>query len=209
MTARPTSVSGLPVEEVARRVKAELRDRMRRLRKAIGDEARAGKSAGIAARVQALSAWRDARTVMLFVPMRTEVDVTLLERAARETGKAVTAPRMTPDGRGLEVRVWVADVPPVDSGRMGVREPPASAPPADESSIDLVVVPALALDPSGGRLGYGAGLYDSLLPRLIRAHRVGVVFDFQLVSEVPLTAGDEPMHVVVTESRTLEVAAET
>jgi len=193
------------VDEVARRVKAELRDRMRRLRKALGEDARAKKSADIAARVQALPAWQEARTVMLFVPTRTEIDVTVLKHAARGAGKTIAAPRMTADGRGLEVRVWADDVPPVESGRMGVREPPASAPSADEGSIDLVVVPALALDPSGGRLGYGAGLYDSLLPRLSRARRVGVAFDFQLLAEVPLTAGDEPVHAIVTERRTLEV----
>lgn len=208
MSSAPTSVGGLPAHEIARRVKAELRTRMRSVRKALGEEARAEKSAAIDDRVAALSAWSEARTVMLFVPLRTEVDVRRLEARARRESKRVAAPRMIGDDgeRGaLEVRLWEPGVEPVESGRMGVREPPASAPLVAGAEVDLVVVPALALDPTGGRLGYGAGLYDRLLPHLSRATRVGVAFDFQLLSEVPSAEHDQRVHMVVTERRTIVV----
>lgn len=201
MASVPDEVGGLPVEEIARRVKVELRDRMRRLRKTIGAEVRAEKSARIAERVRALPAWRDARTVMLFVPMGAEIDVRLLERAARDEGKVVVAPRMIDDGRTLEIRRWDADATLVDSGRMGVLEPPESAPLVFGESVDVVIVPALALDPRGGRLGYGAGLYDRLLATMPRATTVGIVFDFQLLAEVPETRGDVRVRHVVTETR--------
>lgn len=206
-------IGGLPSSEIGRRVKAELRDRMRRVRKAIGEEGRAQRSRAIAARILGMPEWRAARTVALFVPMRTEVDVTLLETSARQAGQTVLAPRMVeverpggPPGLALELRVWEPGVEPVESGRM-VREPPASAPLGQLAELDVVIVPALALDPSGARLGYGAGLYDGLLPRLPRALRIGVAFDFQLVAELPTAPHDERVHRVVTDERELDPAA--
>jgi 5-formyltetrahydrofolate cyclo-ligase len=203
----PEDVGGLPVPEIARRVKVELRDRMRRLRRTIGDDVRAQKSAKIAERVLALDVWQRAHTVMLFFPMRAEVDVRHLERAARLEGKTVAGPRMIDDGRTLEIRRWDEGAQPEDSGRMGVLEPPGTAALVDPSEIDLVIVPALALDPSGGRLGYGAGLYDRLLATLPTAISVGIAFDFQLLAEVPETPGDVRVHVVVTDTRTLVTGA--
>lgn len=200
-------IGGLPAEEIGRRVKAELRDRMRRVRKAIGEEGRAQRSRAIEGRVLALPEWAAAGTVALFVPMRTEVDVLLLERAAREAGKVVVAPRMIeveqpqgPPTLALELRVWEPGVEPVESGRM-VREPPPDAPLADPAAVDLVIVPALALDVTGTRVGYGAGLYDRLLPTLPRAHRVAVAFDFQLVAELPTAPHDQRVHRIVTDER--------
>ena len=97
------------------------------------------------------------------------------------------------------------DVEPVESGSMRVPEPPEDSPLVDPAEVDLVIVPALVLDERGARIGYGAGYYDHLLPRLTRAVRIGVVFDFQLVAEVPETVGDERVNVVVTDERVIEV----
>lgn len=208
----PAVIGGLPAEEIGRRVKAELRDRMRRVRKAIGDEARGARSRKIADGVLALEAWTRASTVALFVPMRTEVDVTLLAGAAWAAGKRVAAPRMIeiggaegPPTLALELRLWERDVAPVESGRM-VREPPVSAPLVSPSEVALVVVPALALDPSGGRIGYGAGLYDRLLPQLTSALFVGIAFEFQLVAELPMAAHDQRVHRIVTDERSIVVS---
>lgn len=190
-------------DDLRRKVKAELRTRMRAVRKALGPEARAARSAKIAERVLARPEWESARTVMLFVSMPLEVDTTPLERAARAAGKRVAAPRM--NETGLEVRAWDEGMSVALTGRMQVPEPPESAPLVDEASIDLVIVPALALDERGARIGYGAGLYDGMLPRLRHARRVGVCFDFQLIAEVPETHGDERVHLVVSDLRTIEI----
>ena len=90
------------------------------------------------------------------------------------------------------------------SGAMRVPEPPEDAARIEASEVDLVIVPALALDERGARIGYGAGYYDQLLPQLQRAVRIGVVFDFQLVAEVPETEGDERVDLVVTDERIIE-----
>ncbi len=213
----PVQIAGLPTDEIGRRVKAELRDRMRRVRKAIGDEGRKERSKKIADHVLALPAWTSAKTVALFVPMRTEVDVTLLRDAALEAGKAIAAPRMIeiPDGDPnapprlkLELRSWDREIVPVESGKM-VKEPPESAPLVSPERVDLVIVPALALDPSGGRVGYGAGLYDGLLPSLTNALRVAVAYEFQLVLELPLMPHDQRVHHIVTDERSVPATGAT
>ena len=76
----------------------------------------------------------------------------------------------------------------------------------DLAELDVIVVPALAIDPSGHRIGYGAGYYARALART-RASltlSIGVAYDFQLVSEVPVTAGDVAVYLVVTDRRVLE-----
>lgn len=196
-------------DQLRRQVKAELRQRMRAIRKTIPPEARAARSAKIWERIALREEWARAQTVMLFASMRTEVDTAPGVAAARAAGKRIAAPRMGTAGiasgvMGLEVRCWEEGVEPVESGAMRVPEPPESAPLIEPLDVDLVVVPALALDERGARIGYGAGFYDGLLPRLGRALRIGIAFDFQLVGEVPETPGDERVHLLITDARTVD-----
>lgn len=189
-------------DALRRRVKVELRKRMRGVRRALPVEARAARSARIWERLLARGEWASARTVMLFLSMPTEIETRAAAEAAWDAGKRVCAPRVTE--RGLIVHEWQRGVVPVESGAMRVPEPPEDAPIVEDASVDLVVVPALALDERGARIGYGAGYYDQLLPRLTGAARVGVVFDFQLLAEVPETEGDERVHLVITDERVIE-----
>ncbi len=194
------------LEEALRaQVKQEIRRRRRSLRRAFPAEARAARSEAIARRVQALEAWGSARTVLAFVSMRTEVQTGALVEAAWRAGKRVAAPAMNEDRTDLVLREWTPDTALEESGMMFL-EPPAGAPSVPESEVDLAIVPALAIDPRGHRVGYGKGFYDRLLPRLTRALRVGVVFDFERIAEVPVRAGDVPVHVVVTDEDTMHVA---
>jgi 5-formyltetrahydrofolate cyclo-ligase len=103
---------------------------------------------------------------------------------------------------------FVSDLDAMIEHSLGFREPPASAPLAEPGELDVVLVPALAVDPRGHRIGYGAGHYDRAIPRFAAPERcVAVAFDFQLVAEIPDTAGDVPVGAVVTDRRTLLVDA--
>lgn len=169
-------------------------------------EARLTRSAAITERVLALPEWQDARTVLAFVSMRTEVQTEALVEAARAAGKRVAAPVMAASFDALDVREWRAEDELEESGMM-FRQPPAEAPDVAREEIDLVLVPALAVDGRGHRIGYGKGFYDRLLPRLPRARRVAVLFEFELVAEVPERPGDEPVDVVVTDAAVLRTGA--
>lgn len=197
------AISRAPEEQLRRKVKDEIRYRMRQVRKAIPAASRAERSARIHTALFARPEWNDARTVLLFASMRTEVDTGPIERRARSEGKIVAAPRMNEDMTDLDPRVWDDGVAPYEQGRLAP-EPPPDAPRMDVATIDLVVVPALALSPEGARIGYGKGFYDRLLATIPRARRVAVAFDFQLIAEVPETPGDERVHVIVTDQRVID-----
>lgn len=183
-------------------IKAEIRQRRRSVRRAMPHEGRLARSEAITAKVIALPEWERARTVLAFVSMRSEVQTDGLVASARASGKRVAAPRLAPDRVSLELREWREGDELEESGMMFL-QPPEDAAPVDDDAIDLVLVPALAADERGHRIGYGKGFYDRLLPRLSRACRVCVIFDFELVQEVPERAGDEPVDVVVTDLRVL------
>jgi 5-formyltetrahydrofolate cyclo-ligase len=97
------------------------------------------------------------------------------------------------------------DEPTYERGGLGVLEPPESALIVESASIDLVLVPAVAVDDRGHRLGHGKGFYDRALREMPNARRCAVVFDFQRLAELPNTAGDEKMHIVVTDRGTFEI----
>ncbi|HEU4408707.1 MAG TPA: 5-formyltetrahydrofolate cyclo-ligase [Polyangiaceae bacterium] len=193
-----------PDEELPLRlaVKKELRRRMRGVRGALPASAVAERSARLRDRLRALEAWSKARAVALFWPIeaKNEVDLRPLFDAARAAGKRVAFPGVSDEGAPVLRFVGLASE--LDDLGRGFLEPPPSAPEARPGELDLVVVPALAIDASGHRIGYGAGFYDQLLPsHAPPALAVGVAFDFQLISEVPTTEGDVAVGWVLTDAR--------
>jgi 5-formyltetrahydrofolate cyclo-ligase len=197
----------LPPEDVIRRrVKAELRKRMRALRNTAPASACEERSAKIRARLAQVPAFRDARAVALFWPIegRREVDLRPVDAELRARGVAVAYPAIDPGTREMTFRV-VDDPDALEEQGMGFREPPAGAPVT--TALDAIVVPALALDPAGHRIGYGAGFYDRALSRMpASAVKIAVGYDYQLLAEVPAEDHDVRMHWIVTDTRTIEVS---
>ena len=192
-----------------RRVKAELRKRMRGLRKALPASACAERSARIVERLSALEPIARATSVALFWPIeeRHEVDLRALDAGLRARGARVAYPRVDPETHALTFR-FVLDPEALRVEGLGFREPPAEAPTADPGALEVIVVPALAADPRGHRIGYGAGYYDRALLCFARsAVTVTVIFDFQLVAESPTTEGDVPVDWIVSDARVLRAEA--
>lgn len=189
-------------DQLRAQIKAEIRTRRRAVRGAMPADARRARSEAICANVISLPEWERARTVLAFVSMRTEVQTDGCVAAARRANKIVAAPRMSADFASLDLAEWSADDPLEESGNMFMQP---SGPIVPDEAIDLVIVPALALDDRGHRIGFGKGFYDRLLPRLTNAFRAGVVFDFELVAEVPDRPGDERVDAVITDQRILRV----
>jgi 5-formyltetrahydrofolate cyclo-ligase len=193
-------------EEMLRiRVKIELRKRMRGLRKALPLAACALRSTRIARRVAELEPVGRARGVCLFWPIedRHEVDLRSLDATLRAGGARVAYPAVDPETGAMTFR-FVSDPDAMEEQGLGFRQPSSREPEALPGEIDAIVVPALAIDPRGHRIGYGAGYYDRALPRYAPpAVAVAVAFDFQLVAEVPESAVDVRVAWIVTDARTL------
>lgn len=182
--------------------KADLRDRVKALLAAIPEGTWASKSAAAAARLIALPAFAAAKVVMMYCPIQREIDPAAAARAAFAGGKTVCLPRVDwVDGTMQPARIdaWGAGL---STGKNGIREPAGSAPLVSVPSIGLVLVPGLAFDSAGGRLGRGSGFYDRFLTGLA-AFKVGACLDEQVVDAVPMGPKDVRLDAVVTPTRTL------
>ena len=152
---------------------------------------RATDEAAIAAHLAGWPNWRAARTVLAYLPFGDEVTPPFdLE------GKTVLTTRT--DGGARRLTLHRADGP-LERHPLGFLQPPPDAPEVDPRGVDLVLVPGLAFDVRGGRLGYGRGLYDGLLPALpTAAPRVAVAIDAWVVERLPTEAHDVPVTHLLT-----------
>lgn len=171
---------------------------MRRRRVAVTAEERASASAAACRRLLDLPQLRTAGSVALYAALPEELDVTPALLALNESGVAVLLPRVVGDDLELVPFTSTSALAP---GFRGVLEPTGT--PASEL-LDAIVVPGLAFDRAGRRLGQGGGHYDRLLAELGPGTvRIGVGFDFQVVAEVPALVHDERVDLIVTELRTI------
>lgn len=185
------------------RAKAELRKRARALRNSIPHDAILERSRRIVNALAALPEIAAARSVALFYPIegRNEVDLRPLDAELRQRGARVAYPAIDRESGVMTFR-FVSDTEAMEEHGYGFREPSPEDPEAE--SLDVVVVPALQIDATGHRIGYGAGYYDRTLPRFVPpARAVAVAFAFQLIAEVPVTEGDVPVSLIVTDERVL------
>jgi 5-formyltetrahydrofolate cyclo-ligase len=192
-----------------RRVKGELRKRMRGLRKALPAAACNERSLKIVERLASLDVIAGARSVALFWPIesRHEVDLRSLDGKLRGRGARVAYPAVVDDGRSMIFR-FASDVGAMVEGPMGVLEPAEGEPVAGPGDVDAIVVPALAIDTRGHRIGYGGGYYDrALLAHAPHAATVAVAYEFQLLAETPDTEGDVTVGWIVTDARSEKVDA--
>jgi 5-formyltetrahydrofolate cyclo-ligase len=170
----------------------------------------AERSARIVERLAALDAVAGARAVALFQPIeeRHEVDLRPLGARLLARGVRVAYPTAEPETRAMAFR-FVAGPEDLEPGAFGIVEPTSRCPEAAPGDLDVIVVPALAVDARGHRIGYGAGFYDRALPRFAPpATAVVVAFDFQLLAEVPESALDFASSWIVTDTRTLAAGSE-
>lgn len=193
------------VTELAEAAKQELRKRMRALRTAHPAEALALRSRAIVARLSQHPCFAAASGVALFHPLleRKEVDLRALDAEARRLGKRVFYPFLQRRGDALVSGLRLtAALSELQNRGQRFSEPPPEAAQAERGDVDLLCVPALAVAPSGHRLGYGAGFYDSLLPDFCPpATALVVAYDFQLLVELPTLPHDVACGGVVTDAR--------
>jgi 5-formyltetrahydrofolate cyclo-ligase len=153
-------------------------------------------SAEICTRIQGLDAFVRAETVGIYLALPGEVILDEIVLRCREWGKRVCVPVFDEAAQLCVMAEWHSNVDLV-SGKWDVLEPPEHRLVADEA-IDLMLVPGVAFDKSGERLGRGGGYYDRMLVRS-KAYHLGVAFDFQLVEALSPEPHDIAMDLVVTE----------
>ena len=185
--------------------KSALRRRILADRDAQDPALRAAASASIVEHLLRLPPVFTARTLCAYVGLDTEIDTAPLLAAVLGQGRRLLLPRVIDvesHTRRHLVLHQVGDVArDTRPGRWGIREPdPAHCPAIDPLEVDLVLLPGVAFDRRGGRLGHGAGFYDRLLAGLrTDCLRVAAAFSLQVVPEVPLEPHDQRFQRLVTE----------
>jgi 5-formyltetrahydrofolate cyclo-ligase len=185
----------------------DVRSRMGEALAAIDNGCRHDASAAACLHLTSLDAFRHASVVMLYMPLASEVDLTAAALRCFRMGKTVCVPRINWKRQDMEpVEATSFDDEVMDIDEHGVRAPRNGAP-LPPAMIDLVVVPGLAFDPNGNRLGRGGGCYDRFLRRLRRrTTTVGLAFDVQIIDMVPADERDMSVDIVVTDRRVTHAA---
>jgi 5-formyltetrahydrofolate cyclo-ligase len=179
--------------------KREIRKRVMALRNAIPVETIAAKSSEIVRRLKELREIRESSSLMVFLNFGSEVLTDGLIEWGWDAGKRIVVPLCHPESREM-TPCRIDGFDDLEAGHYGIREPKADrlrvVPPGE---IDAVLVPAVAFDRRGYRVGYGGGYYDRFLPKVPRAVTIGAVFACQIVPEVPRDRFDVQVERIVTE----------
>lgn len=175
--------------------KQELRKEIRAAKKAVPFLEKCRRSEGIMAQVGQLEQFRKAHTVLLYWSMEDEVQThDFVNRWYKE--KCLLLPCV--DGDDLRLRQYTGAECLKAGEQFGIGEP-AGPEFTDLEQVELIIVPGVAFDLKGNRMGRGRGFYDRLLKSTPKAYKVGVAFDFQIVDQVPVEAFDVAMDKVISE----------
>jgi 5-formyltetrahydrofolate cyclo-ligase len=184
-------------------IKAELRRDATARRDALPAEERKTAAEAIAARAFPLPIAPGA-IVSGFMPFKSEINPLPLMQKLESAGARLALPRIVGRGQPLSMRTWEFGAP-LERGQWGIREPRADAPEVDP---DFLIVPLLAFDRAGYRIGFGAGYYDMTLTAL-RARKtiiaIGVAFAAQEAPAVPRTERDARLDLVLTEREVIDL----
>lgn len=186
--------------------KKKIRREVLALRNALPPAELEGMSKSICRRFARLPVLKDCKSVMIFLSFGSEVNTDyIIERLWRQ-GKKVFVPLCKPETREMEI-FPIASFADVEPGYFGIREPKKNIqPPVSKDAIDMVLVPAVAFDRKGFRVGYGGGYYDRFLAGM-KAPKLGLAFSCQIIPAVPVGEYDQAVESVITETGFIKMMA--
>ncbi len=186
--------------------KKDLRKKMLSKRNDLSPENIYEKSGIILERFYQTSLYKDAKRIMTYVPFQRELRTDLLIQRSLADGKEIYIPVTVPKEKKLIPSKLIDLKKDLITGHFGVLEPkPSAFRPVAPQSIDLIIVPGLVFTREGYRIGYGGGYYDRFLANpKVEASKVSLVFDFQILSALPVDDYDLPVEWIFTETETIQ-----
>lgn len=192
------------MEEI-REAKLELRGKIEKRLDALPPDELDAKRREIETRLFDFANFLEARIVLLYVAEKNEVDTQDILRKAFDYGKIIVLPLLV-GGKG-KIRLLKVDDPKRDlvEGAGGRLEPnPQRCREVPMECIDIAIIPCIAVDEKGGRLGAGDGYYDRLMPLLpITTRKVALTLEEQIVAQIPAESHDKPVDIIITDKRTI------
>lgn len=178
--------------------KAELRKEIKAKRKALTPDEVNFASESISNSLWETDAFTKANTVMVYISAFNEVSTVAIVEKLLSLGKRVIVP-VSDTATETLILSYIEDMSSLSEGAYGILEPKLIRT-ANATDIDCVLVPGIAFDVNGNRMGFGKGYYDKLLAQT-SAVKIGLCYDFQLVQNIAAEAHDIPMDIIITEKR--------
>ncbi|WP_147819427.1 5-formyltetrahydrofolate cyclo-ligase [Salidesulfovibrio onnuriiensis] len=183
--------------------KAALRRELLERRKALTAETVRRASLAVAGAIRCLSEWKNARQVLLYWPVRGEVDTRPLMAELWQRGVEVLLPRCREAQPGIMDLACVSCETDLRPGMFAIMEPnEATCPVMHEYEPDVALIPGVGYAPDGTRLGFGGGYYDRLLaePCMRQTLTIGLCYEFQKLDKLPAEDWDQPVRAICTEN---------
>lgn len=151
------------------------------------------------------SFYKEAQNIFIYISYDSEINTKRIISRAIKEGKNIYVPR-TEFSTKLMNAVKINNFDNLIESRYGILEPKKEEPFINPNDLDLIVVPGVAFDKNGGRVGYGAGYYDRYFKRIdnqnkFRVTKFALIYDFQLIDEVPTDEEDVLVDAVLTEKQ--------
>lgn len=145
--------------------------------------------------------FKNANTVFVYVSYNNEVDTHEIIKECIKDGKKVCVPKVISKIEGMKA-IEIRAFDELKPGAYGILEPTSFDKCLYEEDIDLILLPGLAFDNNGGRLGYGGGFYDKFLRKTSKhSKKIGLAYDIQIVNNVPREDFDEKVNMVITDKK--------
>ncbi|MGH7950426.1 MAG: 5-formyltetrahydrofolate cyclo-ligase [Limisphaerales bacterium] len=181
-------------------LKIELRSKISAALENFSPEKRESDSQKLCRKLRKQSFFQNAASVLFFAPLPNEVDLWPLLEKTLAGGKVAVLPCFDSDKRFYTSRQVKNLRVEILSGQFGIREPSAGCVEIPTDDLDLILVPGIAFDLRGNRLGRGKGFYDRLLEK-VRGAKCGIAFDEQIVNEIKIEPHDMRMDFILTPTR--------
>lgn len=190
------------MEEISA-AKIQIRDDIANTISALSESEITEKTNAVESRLFAFANFLESKIALLYINANLEVQTDSIVQKAYSYNKIVVLPVFDPESYKMKLMKADAFGPELIPGPRGILEPDASkckVVPMDR--IDIAIIPGLAFDEKGGRIGSGAGYYDRLIPRLaITTRKVALTFEEQIIPQVPMETHDKHVDIIITDKR--------
>ena len=180
--------------------KKALRNQVREALKKMSADERSVASLQLCTRLEEQELWRKAQSILFYAPLPDEPDIWRLLLDSLAAKKTVLLPRFELEHGHYSACLIKDAVTDIQTGKFGIREPAPTCEKISLNRLDLILVPGIAFDADGHRLGRGKGFYDRLLA-VLKGPTCGVAFDQQIVHQIPVEPHDMRLNCILTPTR--------
>ena len=147
--------------------------------------------------------YREAKNIFIYISYDSEINTKGIINKALMDNKKIYVPRTEFKTRLMDA-VEITSLDNLIESEYGILEPSVEEPHIDPNEIDLIVVPGVAFDRNGGRMGYGAGFYDRYFKKISKDNmkkviKLALAYDFQILEKIPMNEQDVPVNYIITE----------